>query len=66
EAQARADAVIAGLGWDAPWFIVSALSHDGTREVCLKVQQFFDELKYAASQQDSDDAPMTGAPTADV
>jgi GTP-binding protein len=50
EARARAEAVVAALDWKAPWFMVSAIGREGTREVCLKVQQFFDEQKYAALQ----------------
>ena len=36
----------ARLEWKAPWFLVSAIGREGTREVCLKMQQFFDEQKY--------------------
>ena len=50
EARERAEAVVAALDWKAPWFMVSAIGREGTREVCLKVQQFFDEQKYAALQ----------------
>jgi GTP-binding protein len=50
EARERAEAVVAALDWKAPWFTVSAIGREGTREVCLKVQQFFDEQKYAALQ----------------
>ena len=51
EARERAEAVVAALDWKAPWFMVSAIGREGTREVCLKVQQFFDEQKYAALQE---------------
>ncbi|MGY0503854.1 Obg family GTPase CgtA [Luteimonas sp. e5] len=44
DAEAAARAAVAELGWDAPWFVVSALAHDGTREVMLKVQSFLDQL----------------------
>jgi GTP-binding protein len=50
EARERAEAVVAALDWKAPWFTVSAIGREGTREVCLKVQQFFDEQKYKAMQ----------------
>ncbi len=63
EAAERAGAIVAGLGWKAPWFLVSAVGREGTREVCLKVQHFFDEQKYLASQSPAgtDDAPAAGA-----
>ena len=50
EARERAEAVVAALDWKEPWFMVSAIGREGTREVCLKVQQFFDEQKYKAMQ----------------
>jgi GTP-binding protein len=43
--------IVKALDWRDPWFLVSAIGHEGTREVCLKIQQFFDEQKYAASQE---------------
>ena len=45
DAQAQARQVIADLDWKGPWFIVSGLAHEGTREVMLKVQSFLDERK---------------------
>ena len=44
DAQAQAEIVIGELGWTAPWFIVSGLAHEGTREVMVRVQAFLDEL----------------------
>ena len=44
DAQAQAEKVIGELGWSAPWFIVSGLAHEGTREVMVRVQSFLDEL----------------------
>ena len=49
ERQAAADDIVAKLGWQEPWFLVSAAERIGTREVCQKVQQFFE----AAREQDS-------------
>jgi len=57
EAQSRAEAVVAALGWNAPWFVTSALSREGTREVCLKIQQLFDQQKYDAAQAALDRIP---------
>ena len=36
---------IAELGWQGPWFIVSGLARENTREVMLKVQAFLDEQR---------------------
>ena len=54
EAMQRAQEIVKALDWQAAWFLVSAIGHEGTREVCLKIQQFFDEQKYAASQDAGD------------
>ncbi len=44
DAEAEASRIVATLGWTGPWFLVSGLAHDGTREVMLKVQVALDEL----------------------
>ncbi|MBJ6983934.1 Obg family GTPase CgtA [Luteimonas sp. MC1750] len=43
DARAHAERVVATLGWTAPWFIVSGLAREGTRDVMLKIQAFLDE-----------------------
>ncbi|MBD7989091.1 GTPase ObgE [Luteimonas sp. Sa2BVA3] len=43
DARAHAERVVAELGWTGPWFIVSGLAREGTRDVMLKVQAFLDE-----------------------
>ncbi|MEN1970742.1 Obg family GTPase CgtA [Luteimonas sp. MJ204] len=43
DARAHAERVVAELGWSAPWFVVSGLASEGTREVMLRVQAFLDE-----------------------
>ena len=55
DAQAQAEMVIGELGWTAPWFIVSGLAHEGTREVMVRVQSFLDEL-----DRDEREAAMAG------
>ena len=49
DARAHAERVVAELGWTAPWFIVSGLAREGTREVMLKVQAFLDEQEREAA-----------------
>ncbi|HVX05676.1 MAG TPA: GTPase ObgE, partial [Rhodanobacteraceae bacterium] len=55
DARAQAEIVIGELGWTAPWFIVSGLAHEGTREVMVRVQAFLDEL-----ERDEREAAMAG------
>ena len=43
DARALAERIVSELGWTAPWFIVSGLAREGTREVMLKVQAYLDE-----------------------
>ena len=40
-----AKAIVRKLKWKAPWFVVSAIAKEGTWDVCLKIQAFFDALK---------------------
>ncbi|TKR33690.1 GTPase ObgE [Luteimonas gilva] len=51
DAKALAEDIVERLGWKAPWFVISGLAHDGTREVMLKVQSFLDELNLAEAEQ---------------
>jgi GTP-binding protein len=50
ERKERAEAIVAELGWDQPWFIVSAIAREGTWPVMLEVQRFFDETKRDAEE----------------
>ncbi len=50
EAQAKAAGVVEALGWNRPWFVVSALSREGTWPIMLKVMEFFDRLKAEAAE----------------
>ncbi|HEY2346688.1 MAG TPA: GTPase ObgE [Xanthomonadaceae bacterium] len=61
EAEERAAEIVRRLEWKAPWFLVSAIGHEGTREVCLKAQQLFDEQKYLATQRAAEQASGAGA-----
>jgi GTP-binding protein len=47
EAKARAKDLVRRLRWKGPWFLVSAATGEGTREVCYKVMAFLDELRRA-------------------
>ncbi|KRG74458.1 GTPase CgtA [Stenotrophomonas ginsengisoli] len=50
EAREAADQVIAELGWDQPWFLVSALGREGTWPIMNKVMAFFDQQREAAEE----------------
>ena len=57
EREKRAKALVRKLKWKQPWFVVSAIAREGTREVILKVQDFFDRLKAEAAEESrSEDA----------
>jgi len=58
--QARAEAIVAALGWQEPWFMVSAIGREGTWPIVLKVQQFFDDQKAAAAEAAADAAARAG------
>ena len=45
EAQAAAEAIVAELGWTAPWYLVSALGRDGTFPIMKDVMAFFDRQR---------------------
>jgi len=48
--------MIERLHWTAPWFAISAAEREGTRDVALAAQRFFDEQKaqaVEAADQDS-------------
>jgi GTPase len=50
ERQARAEALVAELGWEGPWFLVSALAKQGTDEVCRQVMAFLDAQRKAQTE----------------
>ena len=62
ELEATANDIVNRLGWTAPSFLVSAAGQQGTREVCLQVQQFFDAERAArkADTEASDEVRMRG------
>ncbi|WP_147651460.1 Obg family GTPase CgtA [Vulcaniibacterium gelatinicum] len=47
EARAQAEAIVAELGWQGPWYLVSALGREGTWPIMLDVQAFLDRLREA-------------------
>jgi GTP-binding protein len=51
EREKRAKALVRKLKWKAPWFVVSAIAKDGTWPVCLKIQDFFEQLKAEAVEE---------------
>jgi GTP-binding protein len=51
EREKRAKAIVRKLKWKAPWFVVSAISKEGTWPLCLKIQDFFERLKAEAVEE---------------
>lgn len=47
--------LIERLDWQDPWFEISALARQGTRELCYRIQQFFDEQRETAGLEDAGD-----------
>jgi GTP-binding protein len=66
ESRAAAEKIVADLGWDAPWYLVSAIGREGTWPVVLDVQAFFDRqradaLEAAHAAGDAGEADGAGA-----
>ena len=64
EARLRAEQVIAELGWTQPWYMVSAISREGTWPIMLDIQTFFDRLREEALEAEAAGAvtPAGGEP----
>ncbi len=45
EREARAKAIVRKLRWKGPWFVVSAATGEGTRDICLRAMALLDELR---------------------
>lgn len=45
ERQERIQSIIKGLKWKGPVFAISAISHQGTQELCYALMQLIDEMK---------------------
>lgn len=66
EARARAEAIVAELGWQEPWFMISAISREGTWPIMLEIQRFFDRLREAQLEADAEAAAGGGAGQGDA
>jgi GTP-binding protein len=60
---ARVAAVIASLGWSAPYFVVAAIAKDGTWPICLKAMEFLESLRRPA--EDDEASGQAADPDAD-
>ena len=45
DAKKNAAALVRKLRWKGPWFVISAATGEGTREVCFKVMDFLEQLR---------------------
>ena len=52
ERAATAQRIIDELGWTQPWYVMSAISREGTWPICLDAQRHFDELRRDEAEQD--------------
>ena len=50
DAREEAERIIAALEWQGPWFLVSGLAHDGTRDVMRRVKAELDEQARQAAE----------------
>ena len=50
EARERAAEVVAELGWEQPWYLVSAIGREGTWPIMLDVQNFLDRRREEAAE----------------
>jgi GTP-binding protein len=67
EARARAEEIVAELGWTQPWYMVSAISREGTWPIMLEIQHFFDRLREAQLEAEAEAkaASQAGNPAVD-
>ncbi len=60
ERAAKAQQIVDALGWDQPWFVISALAKDGTWPICLKLAERLDSIKREAGElAEADDEGST-------
>ena len=64
EARARAEEIVAELGWTGPWYLVSALSREGTWPIMLEIQHFFDRLREERLEAEAEANAASRAPDA--
>jgi len=50
EARDAARSIVAELGWEAPWYLVSAIGREGTWPIMLDVQRFLEQLREEAAE----------------
>jgi GTP-binding protein len=50
EARARAETIVAELGWTQPWYLASAIGREGTWPIMLDVQNFLDRQREDAAE----------------
>jgi GTP-binding protein len=47
EGDRRAKAFVKKLGWKGPWYMVSAIRSEGTRELCFAIMEFLEASRRA-------------------
>jgi GTP-binding protein len=56
EREKAAKAIVKKLKWKDRWFMVSAISREGTWAVCLEISKMFDRIKQEAAEAARDEA----------
>ena len=59
EAQAKAEEAVAELGWQAPWSLISSVTHEGTDELMQRVS---DELELIEDEERARQEPAGEQP----
>ena len=61
EARERARRAVDELGWEQPWSVVSAVTHDGTAELMQRVSDELERIDEAAAQARAEEEARTAA-----
>jgi GTP-binding protein len=59
EREARVAEVIRTLDWKAPYFVIAAISRDGTRPICQQAMRFLEALRAKSEDESEIDAPTS-------
>lgn len=61
DSQARCEAIVEALGWDAPWFTICGLMKESTGPLCLAVMDWLDQHREPEPEAEPEPAGDAGA-----
>ncbi|GAB3727352.1 GTPase ObgE [Luteimonas pelagia] len=64
DAKARAEDIVARLGWEGPWYLVSAIGREGTMPIMRQVQAFLDRQREEDAERAAAEDASAGDTTA--